>query len=365
MRYRFPLHLATRVALLSIFLGFSAVARPQSNVQQATAALPKAWSDAMDQLADKVAASQSPSTPIALEMKNISSLDASYAERIKLAFEASLRAHSFNVVSAATAPAPSTPTLRLTLAESTDSFIWAVEIPARSSDSASSPVSIVSVRRKMLTNDVPDSEYLSLEKRFVWKQPEAFLDFAILNTSPSAENFLVLEPNRAVFYKLANSRGELSRTLPIPESASRSRLPQGQINLKEMFVSAGELKCLATPDFNGTLNCNPTVPHLLTGPGTEIPGAPDSLRIPVEGACRGESIWLFTGEGDWTQSDSIQGYLMKAVPTPMVPSGSSLQFDGPVFFLHQDAEAGSARVIVHNLKTGNYEGYIVTATCSQ
>jgi hypothetical protein len=365
MRYRFRLHLAIRVALLSIFLGFPAAAKPQSNVQQGTAALPKAWSDAMNQLSDRVAASESPSTPISLEMKNISSLDASYAERIKLAFEASLRAHSFNVVSAASVPAQTITALRLTLAESTDTFVWAVEIPAKSSDSNPSLVSIVSVRRNALTNDVPDSQYLSLEKRFIWKQPETFLDFAVLKTSSPAENFLVLEPNRAVFYKLSNDRGELLRTVPIPESASRSRIPQGQINLNEMFVSVGELKCSATPDFDGTLNCSPNLRRVLGGPPLEVPGKPGSLGIPIQGACRGESIWLYTGEGDWTQPDSIQGYLMKAVPTPMVSSGSPIQFDGPVIYLHLDAEAGSARAIVHNLKTGNYEGYIVTATCSQ
>jgi hypothetical protein len=365
MRYRCRLHLAPRVVLLSIFLGFPTAARPQSNVQQATAALPKAWSDAMDQLADKVAASQGPSTPITLEMKNISSLDASYAERIKLAFEWSLRAHSFDVVSAASPPAQTTTALRLTLAESTDSFVWAVEIPAKSLDSSPSLVSIVSVRRNALTNDVPDSQYLSLEKRFLWKQPETFLDFATLNNSSSAENFLVLEPNRAVFYKLSNARGDLSRTVPIPESASRPRIPQGQINLNEMFVSVGELKCFATPDFDGTLNCSPNVRRVLGGPPLDVPGKPGSLGIPIQGACRGEFIWLYTGEGDWTQPDSIQGYLMKAVPTPMVPSGSPVQFDGPVIHLHQGPQASSARAIVHNLKTGNYEAYIVTATCSQ
>jgi hypothetical protein len=365
MRYRFRLHLATRVALLSIFLGFPAAAEPQSNVEPATAALPKSWNDAMDQLADKIASSQSPSTPLTLEVKNISSLDASYAGTIKEVFESRLRAHSFNVVSSTSVGAQAATALHLTLAESNDSFVWAVEIPAKSSDSNPSLVSIVSVRRNALMNNVPDSQYLSLEKRFVWKQPETFLDFALLNTSSSAENFLVLEPNRAVFYKLSNARGELSRTVPIPESASRSRIPQGQINLQEMFVSVGDLKCLATPDFSGTLNCNSTVQRLLIGPGTAIPGAPDSLRTPVLGACRGESIWLYTGEGDWTQSDSVQGYLMKGVPMPMVPSGSPIQFDGPVIYLHHDGEAGSARAIVRNLKTGNYEAYIVTATCNQ
>lgn len=319
----------------------------------------------MDQLADKVAASQSPSTPITLEVRNISSLDASYAGIIKERFEAKLRSHSFNVMSPTSVGAQTATALHLTLAESNDSFVWTIEFPAKSPDLNFAFASIVSVPRNAPTNGVPDSQYLSLEKRLVWQQSEKFLDFAILNTSSSAENFLVLEPNRAVFYKLSNSGGELSRSVPIPEGASRSRTPQGQINLKEKFVSVGEMKCLATPDFEGTLNCGSKFPRRLGGPILDVPGMPASLGIPVQGACRGESILLYTGEGDWTQSDSIQGYLMKGVPMPMVPSGSPIQFDGPVIYLHQDADASSARAIVRNLKTGNYEAYIVTATCSQ
>ena len=318
----------------------------------------------MDQLADKVASSQSPSTPITLEVKTISSLDSSYAGIIKEMFEAKLRSHSFNVMSSASVGAQTASALHLTLAESNDSFVWAVEIPGKSPDLNPTFTSIVSVPRNALTNGVPDSQYLSLEKRFVWKQPEKFLDFAILTASPH-ENFLVLEPSRAVFYKLSDSHGEVSRSVPIPESASRSRTPQGQINLKEMFVSVGEMKCLATPDFDGTLNCASNVPRRLGGPLLDVPGMPASLGIPLAGACRGESIWFYTGEGDWTQTDLIQGYLMKGLPMPMVPSGGAIQFDGPVIYLHQDADASSARAIVHNLKTGNYEAYIVTATCNQ
>ena len=134
MRYRRPFHLATRVVLLSIFLGSPAAASPQSSVEQPTAALPKPWNDAVAQLADKIAASVSPSAPITLDLKNISSLDASYTGAIENAFQSSLRGHSFNVVSSNSASAPTATQLHLTLSESANSYIWVVEIresPAR------------------------------------------------------------------------------------------------------------------------------------------------------------------------------------------------------------------------------------------
>jgi hypothetical protein len=35
-----------------------------------------------------------------------------------------------------------------------------------------------------------------------------------------------------------------------------------------------------------------------------------------------------------------------------------------VLSVQADPETSTARAVVHNLKTGNYEAYIVTATCS-
>lgn len=364
MRYRRSLHLATRVALLSIFLGSPVAAHQQSSVEQPASALPKSWNDAVAQLADKIAASVSPSTPVTLDVKNISSLDESNAGTIENAFQSSLRAHSFNVVSSNSASAQTATQLHLTLSESADSFIWVAEIPGKSPDSDPSLTSIVSVPRNGVTDDAPDSQYLSLEKRFIWKQPERFLDFAVLKNSASAEEtLLVLETNRAVFYKVSNSGGELSRSIAIPEVVPRSRTPQGEINLQEKFLSVGELKCLATPDFDGKLDCNSKVSRSLVLP-SHIPGRPESLGTTIHGACRGDGISFFTGDGDWTQTDSIQGYLIKASAMPMVPSGSPIQFNGPVIYLHPDSDVSSVRAVVHNLKTGNYEAYIVTATCS-
>jgi hypothetical protein len=56
----------------------------------------------------------------------------------------------------------------------------------------------------------------------------------------------------------------------------------------------------------------------------------------------------------------------------MVPSGNPIQFDGPVVSLqtydanpysYDDPKSNSARAVIHNLKTNNYEAYFVTATC--
>ncbi len=73
---------------------------------------------------------------------------------------------------------------------------------------------------------------------------------------------------------------------------------------------------------------------------------------------------LASGTGDWTQPDSIQGYVSSDPQGQAVASGDPVAFDGPVVSLQPAGKEGSARAVARNLKTGNYEAYIVTATCS-
>jgi hypothetical protein len=81
--------------------------------------------------------------------------------------------------------------------------------------------------------------------------------------------------------------------------------------------------------------------------------------------CDGRPVVLATGKEDWTHSDFIQGYEMEANGQGATASGNPTEFGGPVTSLWWTGIEGVARAVVHNLKTGNYEAYIVTATCSQ
>jgi hypothetical protein len=80
-------------------------------------------------------------------------------------------------------------------------------------------------------------------------------------------------------------------------------------------------------------------------------------------ACNRDLAALATGTTDWTQPDSIQGFVSES--GRMKESGVPIEMDGPVLAIYPSESLGSARAVVRSLKTGNYEGYIVTATCSQ
>ena len=355
--------LAIRVAVFIILVGFFSGV-PRVSHAQAASTLPKSWNDAVAKLGDEVAAAMSP-VAVALSVENISSLDASHVAAIGAALREQLQHHSFALPTANSTAAQSAVPLQLTLSESAGKYLWVIQVPGDATDAKPSPTLIVSVSKSGSTEAEPEQQSLTLEGRFVWKQPERFLDFALLKDSASGEStLLVLETKRFAVYKASGEGWQLSRSTPIPKAAASLRDPEGTIDSKAGKISLKGLECVGDPDLAGVVECKPFKPaQILRGPFVTIPGLPNSVGATIAEKCRGEYVSLFTAESDWTQSDSIRAYLAKGVPLPVRPAGNTLEFDGPVMALHADPEGSSARAVVHNLKTGEYEAYIVTATC--
>jgi hypothetical protein len=357
---RIPLTL--RVAVFTILIGFFSSVSPRVIHGQAASTLPKSWNDAVAKLGDEFAAVVSPAA-VTLKVNNISTLDALYVDAVEAAVRGQLQRHSFSFAPENTLAAQSSIRLQLTLSESAGEYVWVMKVLNDQSDGASFPVIIVAAPKADSAGAGADDQSLSLEKRFVWRQAEKFLDFALLKNSSSGEPaLLVLGTNHLTAYKPEGSWWQLSHTTPIPQATSPSRDPQGTINLKEVSVAVGGFECVGDPDLLGDLRCGPSRRLIITK--FAIPGYPTSLGAILSGKCRGGLISLDTDGSDWTQSDSIRGYLSKGLALPLVPSSNTLEFDGPLMALHSDPEGNSARAVVHNLKTGEYEGYIVTATCS-
>jgi hypothetical protein len=359
MQSRLRLHLATGIAFLALVL-FSPAAHGQ-----AAAPFPPSWNDAVSQLADHVAAAVSPSTPITLDVKNISALDSSDANLVVAEFQSKLQQHSLTLTSPGSSAGRSAVPLRLTLSESSDAYLWVLQIFNNVRDPNSFSAAIVSVSKGNISANATDQPFLSLDKRLVWTQLEKFLDFAIIKDSAVGDAaLLILETNRLAVYKLSGPEWVLVRENPISPAASPSRAPDGTIETKAGYVYVAGVECVLGPSFTAELKCAPPAQKHAFVRRVDASGGQATLGIPLPGSCRDEMISLYTGDGDWTQPDVIQGYLTKGVRLPMVPSGNPTQLDGPVISLQTDPESSSARAVVHNLKTGNYEAYIVTATCS-
>ena len=363
MRPSCRIPLAIRVAVFTILIGFFSGVAARVSYAQTTSTLPKSWNDAVAKLADEVAAAMSP-TAVALSVENISSLDASNVAAIGAALREQLQHHSFALPAANSTAARSAVPLQLTLSESAGEFVWVIQIPGDATGTKSSPTIIASVPKSDSTEAESDQQSLSLEKRFVWKQSGRFLDFALLKDPAAGEStLLVLEPKRVAVYKRSDEGWQLFRSNSLPRTVAPSRDSEGTISLKEGKIWFKGFECAGDPDLTGVVRCEISPPTHIIVDRTRIPGLPNSLGTLVYGECRGETISVYTGQGDWTQTDFLQGYLISLNPISAVAVGDAIQVGGPVISLQSERDTSAIRVVIRNLNTGEYEGYIVAASC--
>ena len=82
----------------------------------------------------------------------------------------------------------------------------------------------------------------------------------------------------------------------------------------------------------------------------------------LRSACGEGPYLLTTVAGDYNAEDRVQAYRFSG--NGFVTAGSATAFEGPVEAMWPEPNFG-ARVIVHNLKTGFYEAYLLNAACNR
>jgi hypothetical protein len=332
----------------------------QSDQPVASPALPAAWNDGVKALADKIAAAVKPSRIISLEVKNISSLGPADVEAIRVALEAELQTGGLRIV-------PGGADDQVTLSENTDGYVWVSETPRNTKRGDPSKVAIVSVSKVARISTDGKAESLALSKRLVWQQSTEFLDFLIAErpTTVMSSSLMILEPDRLVYYRSTTPHWQLWQAIPFPHVGRGSRDFQGRISTSFQKVWGPGGECSGDLGDPTTMKCSPRI-TILAGAhvGVKIPGHEMYQGELLSERCGDKSVALVSGNGDWTEPDSLQGYLFSDVVNPnAVASGGLIEFDGPIMSMQAD-DRESARVIVRSLKTGNYEGYVVTATCN-
>ena len=338
------------------------------------APLPKEWDDAVGKLAEEIANAAHGPGAISIEMKNISSLSSTDASAIGRALQDRLATLHFKVV-----PSSQTGALQVefTLSESANAYVWAAQTRGASTGIVN-PVAIVSVTKSSEASDVNTKRHVALDKRLVWEQPGRFLDVAVLDYPVYFFSYrVVLEPTRIVSYKSSDAHwDQMPDTVRTLESTKWLRTVYGRIetNTNDVWVWDGDPKksnspsihCSGQLEFLKQVQCAPwnrsTLPLVATW---ELSGHEDSASAELWQRCGPGSILLSTGNGDWTQPDSVQAYLVTEPARSVAPSSDPMLMDGPVISLIREDRGNTARAIVRNLITGNYEAYIVTATCSQ
>jgi hypothetical protein len=339
--------------LFALVASIAGVSRAQSS-----GALPQKWDESVHALAQDITAAASPSRAISLAVKNLSSLDSADATAIQQALESDLTHLGFHYDAASSAEVR----VEVTLSESAEKYVWVAETHVNNAVR----VAIVDVARPADNSTGKPADSLVLDRKLVWQQSGKFLDFAVFRGFDPADSALwILEPERVLIYRSAGDEWQLERMIAIAHRVPWPRDLRGAIDVQHSSILLPGLACVVRRAPANDLQCS-TVPAGKNGSSTA-----DSPQIKIEGrerddtlalrsTCDGDSVVVATGTGDWTQPDLIQAYLEREGRA--VSSGNPVQSDGPVTVLNWEAE-GAARAVVHNLKTGNYEAYIVTATC--
>jgi len=335
--------------------------------RQAANAPPADWDTAVRELVDRVVGLIAPPARVDLAVNNVSSLSADEVATIGERLRAELTKRHFRL---AGAQAPDA-NLIVTLSEGAEGYLIVAQV-RRGAGEPAQQVAMVSVSRAVKKAERAGG--VSLEQTRIWDQPGVILDFALPPVAAgAAPEMIVLERGRLAFYTRQQDQWQLGQAVAITPTRSWLRAEQGHIDISQGLAmgSAGLPGIECQGDFANpqTIHCafvsqdtqawiqgDATVPKELDL-GGEVAG--------VGLACDGRPVVLATGKGDWTQPDSIQAYEIDATGRAATLTGNPIEFAGPVMSLWATGASGVARAVVHDLKTGEYEAYVVTASCGR
>lgn len=330
-----------------------------------TTAPPADWDMAVRELVDRVAAMSTPER-IDLVVNNMSSLGTNEVAAIGQQLRAELVKRHFRLAGAQAAEA----SLTVTLSEGTEGYVIVAQV-RRAGSGQAEQVAMVSVSRA--AKKAAPSGGVSLTQTRVFEQAGAILDFALPATTAGATpEMIVLERGRLAFYTRQQDQWQLSQAVTIQPTRSWLRTDQGHIDISQGLVmgAAGLPGIECKGDFTNpqTIHCGfvsqDTQPWMqgdaAVPRGLDIGG--DAAAVGLE--CDGRPVVLASGNGDWTQPDSVQAYEIDTTGRPAaIPTGNPVEFAGPVMSMRATGTSGVARAVVHNLKTENYEAWLVTASC--
>jgi hypothetical protein len=347
---------------------FSQLPQPARVPSPAAASPPIAWEDEMRDLAAEIAKLAPPPARINLLVNNISSLTPEEVAPIQAALRTQLANHGVRFGNGDAADTP----VQVTLSEGIEGYVAVAQVKRNGTEQ----VAMVTVPRGV--KSAPRAGGVVLDAKLIWQQSAQILDFALPAAQPGEQTLLaVLEPTRLVFYSQGLADWQFARGVD-SDSAWVTRDWRGHIDLSqvaEQGPNAGDARwqkneCKGDFEHPNTVTCTVNertgdawIAGNVRAPFTP-PGGGDVVSIALQ--CRAHPVALATGGGDWTQADFIQGYELLGGPSQAASaSGNAINFSGPITAIWPAGAPGTARAIVHNLQTGNYEAYLVTATCSQ
>ena len=377
------------------------------------------WRRSEAQLAEKVAAITGPGV-IALEMSNRSSISSAEGDEIHRGLIASLADSGVRVFEADQAAA----TVRVTLSESLQDYVWVAEIQQGTNDAS---VAIVATPRPDSAINPESAPPLTLRATQLVSQPQPILDASILEGNP--RRIVVLGESAVTVYEFKDGHWVPGQSLAISHDHPFPRDVRGRIVLRKDHLFDAYLPGLTCRSTNASplgLNCSRSDdPWLLQTEdfgvsgffaparnfftGALVPGIGQQKSAPAFYSAAAVprskyALWIFAGmdgqlhlldgmnhqieanirwgsdlaglhaacRPDWQvlatsarsdTEDSVQAF--EFPDREPVAVSQNLQLNGNITALWTAGSGDNAIAVVRDSETGKYEAVQLTLTCGQ
>ena len=183
------------------------------------------WAPAENELARKIAAATGPGA-VAVDLTNRSRLTSKESDEISRRLHAELEALGVHWVKAEQAVT----TVRVSLSESLENYVWIAEIPQGVGGFS---VAMVSIRRSDAASFAAETAEFAIRKTALWSQRERILDVAVLEEAASPTHLAVLDPDKVALYRLADGRWQTEHTMVVSHSHPWPRDMRGRLVLRQ------------------------------------------------------------------------------------------------------------------------------------
>ena len=270
------------VLLFVLLAGFAAIAAAAD------------WNLPEQQLAQKVVAATG-AGPLSLTFVNRSSLGRRDAEIIQYGLRSALES-----AGARFAKTDAAPTVKISLSENLNSYVWVAEVRRNEDETA---VVMVSTPRPEGAGGAQDAVPLSILKIPLWRQTDPILDVAVLDESGAPNRIAVLSPSGVTLYSGHAGAWQAEGSAEIPHAQPWPRDLRGRIILekdRQFDVFLPGVVCRGMAPLNLTCLRSDdawplTVPAFNSGAAPGSPGADSVAAIPPVGAFFAPARNFFTG----------------------------------------------------------------------
>jgi hypothetical protein len=209
------------------------------------------WHQPVSDLSAKIGAAIGPGV-VALEVNNRSSISSADADEIRRELTAALTTSGIRVWQ----PDQAAATIKLTLSENLQNYVWVAEIQQAANDTS---VILVSSPRPDTPLNVQSAPPLTIGAATLFSQPDAMLDVAIVEGAP--RRLLVLGRSVVTIQEQQGNRWTVVQSLPITSPNPLPRDIRGRLFLRRDHLFDAYLPGLICHSSNSTplqMNCSPS-----------------------------------------------------------------------------------------------------------